>query len=999
MKVGKIIKRTTYNQIIVIILLYFLIFYKLSVSELKTDLQSLENNKSVPRPPRLFSASKSINRITNSLVFKEYACSSEITRFNGPRMGRPLKGIQSNEPIFIDGNSDFLSQASNEGWSGTGTSTDPILIKNISIISADSSNFIEIQNTDFFFKILYCNLDRGTSSIGDIGICFSNVKNGLVAFNNILNFVGKGIYVSSSFNVSLIKNEVSYNNQWGIAAYGSHYLNISENTVSNNRWEGIHVSYSENSLYIGNTVFNNGNDGIILIANTLSMISSNLIYNNKINGIELYYDSTNNLIFNNHITNNTNYGIYLRERANYNIIKKNEIDNNRAGGIYSDRVPTLILNNYIYKNLFYGIYLEGWGNVSSNILEDNGDHGIFLDVSSESFIFNNTIKYHDWGIFLHGARSNSIIDNILVDNGLGITTPSRESDIDDTYQENVTGNTINGKKLIFWSSVSNRTIPKNSGQIILLDCSNISVTHQALTNASIGLICFGTNDLIISENYVSCSMFEGMYFWYTINVTIKNNHVARNNGDGISFFKAENLEIIHNIIHDNNNDGINIDEGTNLHISNNTIYGNFWSGIYIRESFHVNTSENIICNNSKGVHIRESDLILIFNNKLFSNYDSGTTSYRSNDITIAFNEAFNNTEAGIYIRYGNNFTITYNNVYDNNFTGIFVNDIDNRFFGYENTIGSNLIIANNNNGIVVWDSPGVTIKNNTIMFNENFGLDVDNSAHTLIHNNNLSQNSIGIHLRSRYCNITSNTFIGNSMYAIESKGAWRIMVLFNNFIDNNLGGSSQLYDVEQLGGNFYSFNFYNEWIEPDNEGDGIVDNPYLLEGPEGYLDYYPLVSVYDLSVHLVSRPRVINPNGNEILAYETDILWSPSVDSFGDSVTYTIFYSHDGGTSWFLLADHLHKTSFHWQLSNVPDGSNYLVKVVSVSSSGIASEDISDSPFTIQNFVPTTTESEPIAESSSIIKPSVSPSWTLFLLLTSMSILTLFRIFKRRSDS
>lgn len=1155
--------------------MYLLLLHWKSISASETDLLSSESHHRVSIPQRLLSPRSSHNRITNSVDFQEPVCPSEVVQTNGLRLGGISRAIQSHTPIRITSNSDFLSQAATEGWPGTGTSSNPILIENINIISADTYTFIDIQDTSLFFQILNCNLDRGTSSLGHIGISFDDVRNGLIVRNNISNFVesgisisyspycnisgntiidsprgidvditesayiqnniisnnldhslepvygislfhsfnntlignylynaglyiaasedshyiqysvtnnyvndkhllylynvtaytatgggagqifvinsanieisgheltntsnaifvyqssnlsihnnmisgidrigiqvmhannisifsnvilecidGAGISVDSSFNVSIIENNVSFINHWGIRTDHSHYLNISGNTASYNHWEGIYVCYSENSSFIGNLVFNNDDTGMMLMAIALSVISSNFVSNNGFNGIELRssynYDSTDNFIFNNHVTNNTNYGMYVA--AYYSNIRKNEIDNNRAGGLYPGGSNCSILNNYIHDNSFWGISITR-GNISSNIIKDNGDYGIYLR-GGLSYVFNNTIKNQNWGIYLHRGRSNYILNNTLENTGIGLTTPSSELDLDDYYHKNVTGNTINGKKLIFWCNVSDKTIPQNTGQIILLDCRNIMISHQTLYNSSIGLICLGTRDLIICENNVSYSLFEGMYFWYTSNVTLKDNYVIKNDGDGIYFLKVEDLRIFNNTITENNDDGVDIQEGVNLYLTDNSIVDNRWHGIFVRESFQIDVTENILCNNRVGVQVRESDLVLIFNNKLYSNYYSGAKTYRSNDIIIAFNEAFNNTEAGIHIRYGNNFTISCNIAYANFLAGILVNDIDNHFFGYKNTVDSNLLISNNNSGILVWDSPGVTIINNTLQFNENFGLSVDDSDLALIHNNTFSQNSIGLHfIASKYCNVTLNTFFGNSMYAIESR-AWRTMVSFNNFIDNNQGGGSQLYDGQQLGGNTYSFNYYSDWIGPDIDGDGIVDSPYLLEGPEGYLDYYPLITAYDPSVHLVSRPRVIYPNGNEVLAYGVHIEWSPSVDSFGDSVTYTIFYSPNAGNSWILLADRLTGTLFYWDLSSVPDGSNYLVKVVAISSSAISSEDISDSTFIIQNSEPTTTES------SSTIKPLSTPSWTLFLLLVSMLVFTLFRVFKRRS--
>ncbi|MFX0067321.1 MAG: hypothetical protein ACFFC7_34795, partial [Candidatus Hermodarchaeota archaeon] len=54
---------------------------------------------------------------------------------------------QEHTPISINGNADFLNQASGEGWNGTGTAVDPIIIAHYNITNA-SRPLLEIKNTD-----------------------------------------------------------------------------------------------------------------------------------------------------------------------------------------------------------------------------------------------------------------------------------------------------------------------------------------------------------------------------------------------------------------------------------------------------------------------------------------------------------------------------------------------------------------------------------------------------------------------------------------------------------------------------------------------------------------------------------------------------------------------------------------------------------------------------------------------------------------------------------
>jgi len=82
---------------------------------------------------------------------------------------------------------------------------------------------------------------------------------------------------------------------------------------------------------------------------------------------------------------------------------------------------------------------------------------------------------------------------------------------------------------------------------------------------------------------------------------------------------------------------------------------------------------------------------------------------------------------------------------------------------------------------------------------------------------------------STQCQVWNNTFAYN-----------------NGALDNSSGQFLQAYD-EGSGNTWYEplngrGNYWNDWTSPDSTGDGIVDNPYLIEGSAGSRDMYPLVA-------------------------------------------------------------------------------------------------------------------------------------------------------------
>ena len=191
-------------------------------------------------------------------------------------------------------------------------------------------------------------------------------------------------------------------------------------------------------------------------------------------------------ISNNNVTNNS-FGIHLVESCN-NTLTNNNVSNNHWSGIelFLNSSNNTLANNEVMDNEFFGINLA----LSSN--------------------------------------NNTLTGNIFVNDGLFVF---------DSYNNTVPqSNTVNGKPLFYLEDAANDTITTNAGQVILVNCDNITADNFDLTNASIGVELWGTSNSEIknvtaSNNYIGTALFES-------NSNNLTNITALNTGYGIYLWNS-----------------------------------------------------------------------------------------------------------------------------------------------------------------------------------------------------------------------------------------------------------------------------------------------------------------------------------------------------------------------------------------------------------------------------------------------------------------------------
>jgi parallel beta-helix repeat protein len=345
---------------------------------------------------------------------------------------------------------------------------------------------------------------------------------------------------------------------------------------------GIHIKKNHHHNIIQNNIFISNYDGIFLEG------------------------TDNNMIFNNVICNNFGNGIWINEGWDYNneefILSKNNsiigniIENNEGRGIFLFMaIETMISENCISNNSNIGIMPSETTIIVKNFIRDNKRFGIY-------FSLNNI----------------TIIGNEFINDGLNIF--GQTGDRNDIF---ISNNSVNGKPLVFLHEEFNLTVDYDAGQIIIIECENISISNLNLTNSEYGIILIDSNNCIISNNTIHFDKFSGISLIGCTSLLISDNIVS--NSDRGLFSSYCFNEIISKNVFNNNNYGIYLINTDYSSIFNNILQDNS-IGFYIANFAPFqgicesnNVKYNNFNSNEIGVKIENGEKNFFYNNNFIDN--------------------------------------------------------------------------------------------------------------------------------------------------------------------------------------------------------------------------------------------------------------------------------------------------------------------------------------------------------------------------------------------
>ena len=529
-------------------------------------------------------------------------------------------------------------------------------------------NYLLSMRLTIFFGILaFCVLWISTDGSGRTIIVDDDGGGDFTTIQEAINASGEGDVIrvyNGTYNESLIVNvsvSIIGNGSEGVRINGPEDTDAMTITANNTMIGGLYVVRDGDTSSIvvmsqSNELFDLkcwGGEGVILEDshhNTLRNLSAS---------IDLI--RSNNNVIAESSRKYSSHGISLID-SNNNIIKNQTII---SYTLYPGIAQVSLVNSH-NNQIINGIFLK-----RPFLHRENEGIGILLTRSHNNSLVNNTTFDHECGIKLIESINTTMQRNVMVNDGFSIEGKDIEYwathtiDTTNMLYDDYTSNEY--RILYYYANERGIRVPANGGQVILANCTKMTVTDQNCSDIETGISLVYSSHNYIARNNCSSNWEDGIYLWESNFNRIIGNTISDNVfGAGIMLWLSFNNLIEDNVLTGHQHYNIFI------HSSNNTLLVN-------------NTSSF----SNHGIIIQNSTKCIIENNQLFENYYGVRLDYFSDNSYIIDNEIRNNI-IGIMIDYSSTTTISYCQIL-NNTIGI---KLDGEYYALNNSAHYNQIIGN-----------------------------------------------------------------------------------------------------------------------------------------------------------------------------------------------------------------------------------------------------------------------------------------------------------------
>ena len=373
-------------------------------------------------------------------------------------------------------------------------------------ISNNKYNGLDCSYYSSNVTISNCEIDNN----GECGVCchyylFNVSISGCIISGN----TEHGIRCLESFNVIICDCKIN-NNGGGLLGWSLSNVTISSCIISNNRGYGIYCHRLSDITISGCNINNNEYGGIFCEGSSKIIIYGCEISNS---GYELPAD-----------------GISCGGSSDVSISGCTISGNTWSGIDCSGSSNVTIYNCMINDNGGYGMLCWGLSNVTISCCEisNNGRDGVGCYHSSDVTIScceisNNAMR----GIRCCTSFTLVIADNIFINDGIFLEGHSLKH-----FMHNIRNNTVNGRSLCYVLNATNYMVPRNIGQVIVVNSVNVTLSGINISGTDVGIEIVLSNNTSIRRCNISNNEC-GIYCYNSSDVIIHCCSICGNKGHGL----------------------------------------------------------------------------------------------------------------------------------------------------------------------------------------------------------------------------------------------------------------------------------------------------------------------------------------------------------------------------------------------------------------------------------------------------------------------------------
>lgn len=439
----------------------------------------------------------------------------------------------------------------------------------------------------------------------------------------------------------------------------SEYCSISYCVIRDTSSRGIAWTYSDYGSIINNEIISN-RAGIRVAGSARSQIIGCYFSHNTELGLDLYRPAS--LIIEDCVFENDGMLVSQMDSptpfSSFNNVSVNGkpvllIENDHGYGIDGSPYGEVILINCVemsivrgdFRNTDVGVSILNCSSCSVRDAEfESNDYGIYDYESDDTNIRNCIFGNSSYGgIFTYGLEESIIEGCQFYSSTLFVSRQSFQI-LNNTFtrcgtaiygswpttgQKEALHNFVNGKPLGFYYHTSNISIDGSDyGQIIIIDCYNITVANGQFEDTHTGIIIEYGNMVHLHNISSNRNHINGVYMHASDGCTIQNCDMAYNERYGLEVSSCSYCSIENSTLSFNGISGISLEatyysDICNNHFSYNNISGFYMS--YLMESLVVNNT--IVFNTRYGIENDDAHLTYFYRNQIGANGKSPVMTY------------------------------------------------------------------------------------------------------------------------------------------------------------------------------------------------------------------------------------------------------------------------------------------------------------------------------------------------------------------------------------